>query len=105
MIRGTTPKHVFQLPISTHQISKVRIIYSQSKTIVLEKNETDCQLSGNEISLVLSQEETMKFKDYLDAKVQIRVLTISGESLASEVFIVSVGELLKDEVLSNEISS
>ena len=105
MIRGTTPKHIFKLPISTDQISKLRVVYLQSKTVICEKNEKDCEMSGNEVSLTLTQEETLKFKDWLDAKVQIRVLTVSGESLASEVFVVGVGELLKDEVLSNEISS
>lgn len=99
MIRGTTPTHTFILPFSTEIVSAVRVIYKQGETEVLCKCETDCEKDGNAIKVRLTQEETLEFDCKKDVKIQLRVLTMGGDALASKPRIVDVGECLNDEVL------
>lgn len=101
MIRGTTPTHIFNLPIDTNLISSLIITYKQNDEIVLTKELDACSLGERSISLKLTQEESLLFdctgNGY--AKVQIKVLTQSGDVLSSRVSFVKVEECLNDEVL------
>ena len=61
MIQGTTPTHTFTLPFDVSMVEKVRIIYSQKDQPVVIKNTEDCQLEGNDVFVVLTQEDTFAF--------------------------------------------
>lgn len=100
MRRGTTPKHTFTLPFDTADVAKVRVIYAQGDEVVLVKCEDDVSFEGNDITLKLTQEETLSFSCKTSVKVQIRVLTTAGDALSSDPCIVSVEECLEDEVLA-----
>lgn len=104
MVRGTTPTHIFELPFHSDQVVKIRIVYMQSGKVVLEKNESDCIKKENQIITTLTEKETMDFRSCLNAKIQIRVTTIDGKVLTSSVFEIDVEALLKEEVLSDDIS-
>jgi hypothetical protein len=99
MIRATTPTHKFTLPFNyTQYVQKILITYSQKGNIVLEKNENDVQIDGNIVSYKLTQEETKLFSNG-DVRVQVRVLTIDNDALASKEQTVHIDNVLNDEVL------
>ena len=99
MIRGTTPTHTFTIPFEVSEIKTVKITYAQDDVVVCEKTMSDCELTGTTISTVLTQEDTFKFDHTKDVQIQLRILTISGQALASIVEKVGVSRCLDDEVL------
>ena len=102
MFRATTPTHTFTLPIDTSRLSKILITYAQNGNIVLEKTEADCTLEGCNVSLTLTQEETLLFTTEDDARIsiQIRVLTADGKAYASEIEKEFARNCLNEEVLA-----
>lgn len=99
MIRGTTPTHKFNIPFDTSLVDEVKITYAQDDEIILIKGTTDCTLLDNAIEVKLSQEDTFKFDHNKVVQIQIRILTIHGEALASVVEKIGVSKCLDDEVL------
>lgn len=99
MRRGTNPTHTFTLPFDTSAVDKVRVIYAQSDIVKIVKKETDCELSGYTISVKLTQAETLRLNHRLKTSIQLRVLTHSGEALASGIVTMATTQCLSDEVL------
>lgn len=100
MIRGTTPIHTFELPFDTSFISAGKVIYWQDGAPVLEKEINECALENQTITIKLTQEETFSFdckKGYV--YIQIRLLTVEGDVLASDEMRVEVKRCLDNEVL------
>lgn len=125
--RGTTPHHSFVLPLKTEDISEVYITYLQNNKIIVEKSISDVQIidiedeyenasmnepledfiSSCELTIHLTQEDTLKFHFYPAAEkniavVQIRVLTTEGEAYASEPIHERIFGILKDGVIGHE---
>ena len=100
LIRGTTPTHTFKLPFDTAIVQSAAVLYAQDDVVVLVKEAKDCAMQGNEISVTLTQEDTLLFDCHAKAQIQIRVLTTDGQALASDIRIVRVGKCLSNEVLS-----
>ena len=103
MRRGTTPTHVFTLPFPTNAVSEVLICYYQRDQPVLEKRTADCTFEGNDITLTLTQEETLKFDSKALIQIQLRVLTTEGVALATEIYCTAAGRVLNDEVMYDTI--
>ena len=108
MRRYTTPIHVFELPFSTSDISKVRIIYAQPLhggsqfddfDQVLVKELKHCSIDGNTIMLRLTQEDTAKLDCNKRVGIQLHVLDINGQSHVSDPIYKSVGGCFDTEVL------
>lgn len=99
MIRGTTPTHVFSLPIATEDIKKVRIVYAQNDKPVFVKTEADCTMQGCTIQVTLKQEDTLALDCHKCVQIQIRVLTNQGDALASQTAHVRVEKCLENEVI------
>ena len=99
MIQGTTPTHIFRLPIDTGTIRQLRITYSQNDSVVLEATEADVTLDGSEIRYRLTQEATLKFNPGSRVELQLKVLTEDGNVMASKVMQLSVSKILNTEVL------
>lgn len=99
MIKGTTPTHTFFLPFETDVIKDVRITYVQNGTVVLNKEAENCTMKGNEVSVKLTQEDTMMFNEGACVEVQVRVLTVAGDALASEIVRIGCDRILDDGVL------
>lgn len=97
MRRGTTPTHIFTLPFDTATLSKVRIIYSQGNSPVVTRDNAD--LHGNTATVKLTQAETLKFDSVQTVSVQVRVLTVGGDALASDIMRTTADRLLENEVL------
>ncbi len=100
MTRGTTPTHTFRLPIDSKLVKALRILYAQDDRLILEKTEKDCQAEGNTFAVRLTQEDTLAFDHRRPVQIQVRVLTVTGESAASLIYRQSVGQCLSGEVLT-----
>jgi hypothetical protein len=115
IIRGTTPYHNFILPIVVEDIKAIYVTYLQNEEVILNKSliegeESDSsefilanlrdlenasmeQLTEEErnscqLTLHLSQEDTLAFHFYPAARkniavIQIRILTVDDEAFAS----------------------
>ena len=99
MIRGSTPTHIFTLPFGVETVKTVEITYAQNEEVKLKKTDVDCVLEGSTVSVKLTQEDTFKFDEKPLVKIQIRVLTLDGDVIPSEIMYATVKECLSDEVL------
>ena len=99
MRRGTTPTHTFHLPFDADMDSKVRIIYAQNDEPVFTKETADCTMKDMSITTKLMQEETLMLDQRKNVQIQLRVITTTGDAMASNVITKGVLELLEDEVL------
>ena len=99
MYRGTTPTHIFDVPIDTSTIKTVKITYSQNDVEVLVKRTEDCVITDGRISTILSQEDTFLFDCTVVVDIQVRVLTTDEVAMTSEPIKVRVGKCLDCEVL------
>lgn len=99
MRRLTTPEHKFTLQTDPSAISKVRITCAQNNAIVLTKQGGDVSLNGNVATVKLTQDETKKFIADKEVEIQVRVLTLGADALASEIIKVDVQKVLDDEVM------
>lgn len=100
MRRGTTPTHIFTLPISVEQCAVVRIIYAQGGESKLIKNKEDLSFeNGVTAKVTLTQEDTFLFNSRELVEIQVRIKTLDGTALASEILKVRVERLLENEVL------
>ena len=99
MFNGTTPTHIFEVPIDTSLIKEIKIIYSQKDREVLVKRTGDCTIEVGKITTRLSQEDTFLFECNTLVTIQLRVLTTGGDALISDLMMTSVGKCLDNEVL------
>ena len=100
MFRATTPTHIFSLPFETSLLKKILITYKQDDAIILEKTEADCTLDGNDVKIVLTQEETLLFDTENRVFIQLRILTTDGKALASDIESKWAEACLNEEILS-----
>lgn len=99
MIRGSTPTHIFTLPFGMENIKTVEITYAQNEEVKLKKTNIDCTLEENTVSVKLTQEDTFKFDEKPLVEIQIRVLTLGGDVIASDIMYATVKDCLSSEVL------
>lgn len=102
MIKGTTPKLHFNLPIETKIIKSAEIVLQyvdNAKTVIIERTMDECEVGEKHIAAVLTQEETLALPAPAIARVQLRVLTLDDLAYATEPAEVVVKELLKESVL------
>ena len=130
IVRGTTPYHTFIVPMASESIEEVYITYLQNNEVILDKDKTsvtiedveletenaevnDTELAEEEeteviptsqITLHLTQEDTLKFKFYPAAEkniavVQLRILDTDGEAYASDPVQERIFGVLKDGVI------
>ena len=128
IIRGTTPYHNFILPILAEQIKAVYVTYLQNNEVILDKSNltddfdiqnlrdlenanveilTEEEQESSQLTIHLSQEDTLKFHFYPAAKkniavIQIRILTTDGEAFASMPINERIFGVLHDGVIPNE---
>lgn len=99
MIRGTTPLLEFTLPFETNLIAEAWVTLSQNKTVVLNRELETCECDGCKLSVKLTQEETLELDCDLKTEIQVRVKTLEGEALASDIITVGTNRILKDGVI------
>lgn len=99
MTPGATPTHTFNLPISTDEISALRITYEQNGRIVIQKEKEDCELNDKKVIVRLEQEETLQFDANALSRIQMKLRTTGGDVLISEVIKKPVNVVLDKEVI------
>lgn len=99
MIRGTTPTHIFSLPFDVGILSAAKIAYAQNGDVKFTKDLTMCETNGNDISVKLTQEDTLQLNDLPVVEIQIRAKTLSGDVFASKIIKVPICKCLEAEVI------
>jgi hypothetical protein len=101
MIRGTTPTHVFEIPLDASLVADLRVSYAQGGDALITKKLADVKLEGNTITVRLTEEETLLFDHSKSiAFVQVKVKTTGGDVLSSRIMNFNVFEALNEEVLA-----
>ncbi len=99
LFRGTTPTLKFTLPFEVSTIEDAWITLAQGGSEVLTKTLADCNASEKTLTVMLTQEETLKLTSANKTEIQLRVRTGDGKALASKVFTESTQRILKDGVI------
>ena len=99
MYRGTTPTLRFTLPFDTSTLDAVWVTIAQGGKVIINKEKSDCDLKGTDISVTLTQAETLALTAGNKTEIQLRVLTTDGLALASEIFRENTDYILKDGVI------
>ncbi len=85
MRRGSTPTFSFILPANTSVFSNIEILFVQNGTVILTVDQTDLTLDGNEVSFVMTEEQSMAFSPASNGEIQIRLVAQDGTVLISEI--------------------
>lgn len=97
--RATTPKQTFTLDLeNVADLSEILITYAQRGVIMIERTKDSMIIEDNKVSFRLTQEETLSLRDNIPVEIQVRVFTSDNNALGSDIFEVSVGRVLNDEV-------
>lgn len=92
--RGSTPTNIFNVNVDLRG-ARIYITYSQSGKNLVEKTGEDIEVTDRQLTTVLTQEETLRFKPG-PARIQIRYVRENGQADASNVIETCAEEILKD---------
>ena len=106
MYRVTTPYLTFTLPIQTSTCKEVLVTIKQNETTLTKHYENGTMPSGmsfdgKNVIVKLTQEETKALNPRFGASAQVRVLTTDGDAYASQIFTISVKDVLNEEILAD----
>lgn len=99
MIRGTTARITFNVPVETSQISVAYVTFTSDNEVVCEKNLSQLTLGDGKIVCQLTQAESLSLKPNTRVRVQLRARLIDGTAIASKIRDLSVGNVLKEGVI------
>lgn len=94
--RGSTPIISYTLPFPAERLEEAYITIVQDEGMVIEKKLEEMTIDGNQISVKLTQKETLNLKSDSGGAVQFRYRDINGDSFPTEPIQFTVGRLLKD---------
>lgn len=94
--RGSTQSITYTLPFPAERLEEAYITIVQDESMVIEKQLEDMTIDGNQISVKLTQKETLNLKSDSGGAVQFRYRDINGDADRTEPLLFSVGMLLKD---------
>lgn len=99
MRQGTTP--TIQITINDIDLNEMQNIYVvfEQNGYILKKESSDLDVEGNVISVSLSQEETLNFKEGA-CNIQLRMITKGGVAIASPIKTTKVYRVLNKEVIT-----
>lgn len=99
MRQGTTP--TIQITINDIDLNEMQNIYVvfEQNGYILKKESSDLDIEGNTISVSLSQEETLNFKEGT-CNIQLRMITKGGVAVASPIKTTKVYRVLNKEVIT-----
>lgn len=99
MRQGTTP--TIQITVNNIDLAdmeRIYVIFEQNGNL-LKKGMTDLKVENNVISVLLTQEETLSFKNG-NCNIQLRMITYDGIAMASPIKTVNVYSVLNKEVIT-----
>lgn len=97
--RGTTPTVMIHIPedISLNSATEIWVTLKYGLNVVNKVMSNGVvTISGNDVIVEFSQDETLKLPETHDAGIQIRILMESGVALASQIEPVIIQGILKD---------
>lgn len=99
MRQGTTP--TIQITINEIDLNEMQNIYVvfEQNGYILKKESSDLNIEGNIISVSLTQEETLNFKEGT-CNIQLRMITKGGVAIASPIKTTKVYRVLNKEVIT-----
>lgn len=101
--RGTTPINYFTVPLDLSDAAVVYLTYAQNGKTVVEKEKEDITFTAEdetyEMSVQLTQADTLAFCDKSPVDMQIRVRFADGNAIESTIMRTSVDRILKDGVI------
>lgn len=113
MIRGTNAQFKFNLPYDLSEVASVKIIFWQrdyngpdpGRPLPITKILQQCSTTDNprELSVTLTQEETLRFTDEHKAYVQLRGLTTEDVPFASKIKQLTVYPVYDDSLFGDII--
>lgn len=104
IFRGTTPKFIFTLPnsITIDDILNVELVFTQNDEIIIIKKLEDFTTSNSQLTITLTQEDTLKLKGNSPLYYQIKVLLKDNSIITSDIITNMVYNSLSESVLTNE---
>lgn len=104
IFRGTTPKFIFTLPnsITIDDILNVELVFTQNDEIIIAKKLGDFTTSNSQLTITLTQEDTLKLKGNSPLYYQIKVLLNDESVITSDIITNMVYNSLSESVLTNE---
>jgi len=113
MIRGANAEFRFKMPYDFSELAIVKITFwqdnnngpSNDRPLPILKVKEQCRQGSqsNELSITLSQEETLRFTEKRKAKVQLRAVTATGTPFASREQLITVYPVYDDSILDDVI--
>ena len=97
--RGTTPTHTFTIPFEQEYVSDLKITYFQNKKQVFVKDINQVKISGRDINITLTQEETYLFEAGKEVLIQVKIKTKDNTVLNSDIIKMRVDASLNNEVI------
>ena len=91
---GATEIHRFKIPMPATDIGSVLVSYRQRGTLVIEKESERIEAVDNESCrayIEMTEEETLKFEDWVDISAQVNVKSAEGGRIASKPLTVKCG--------------
>ncbi len=99
MRRGTTPTNTFTTDIDLSDAEVIFLTYKQKGRTVLEFDRSRITVTPENISVTLTQEETLAFSEKDGVRIQIRAKFMDDSAVASNIMLTSIAEILKDGVI------
>ena len=106
LIPGETISHQFTIPFLVSEIHSVYVSYKQKDDIILERNVPSRNIEQieddkSQVTVVLSQDESLLFKDDCAYTIQLNVITTFGSRIASNEIRSRTGTQHIKEVISS----
>ena len=98
--RGTNPENTFTLPFELVAPQQIWLSYAQDDIVLIDKDKSSIVISGAELKVQLTQEDTLKLDHRKPVQVQVRILTADGAAIRSGIKEYSVSKILKDGIIS-----
>ena len=104
IFRGTTPKFIFTLPnsITIDSVLNLELVFTQNDEIIIAKKLGDFTTSNSQLTITLTQEDTLKLKGNSPLYYQIKVLLNDESVITSDIITNMVYNSLSESVLTNE---
>lgn len=100
IVIGTTPTHIFNIDADLRGAVEIWISYVQGRNVVLNKVLSDgISVTEDTLTVVLTQVDTLRFRDSSPVKIQIRARFPNGEAVKSSVINTTADEILKRGVI------
>ena len=97
--RGTTPVNTFEVDVDLRNAEVVYLTYKQGNKTILEKTKEELTITENEVSIRLTQEETLAFKTTQNVEIQFRARFPDEDAIKSNIINTTAERILKEGVI------